>query len=227
MAEQDAQTAAERQGYGVGVPALNAARTLHAALDSILAQTVAAAAVIVVDDGSTDSTARIATTFGPPVRVVSQDNRGPADATDRGWAELDTPLLAALDADDLWRPDKAERQIAALAASPGLDAVFCRATVFAHGSDPAAASRTQDLWGRSAIMIRREAALRLGPVQAAGGGRELGEMIRWIDRGRRLGLVFRMMPEILADRRIIPGSLSHGRTASALLSVVRDRLRNP
>ena len=76
------------------------------------------------------------------------------------------------------------------------------------------------------MMIRREALARIGPVQIPGAPRELGEMIRWIDRGRRLGVAFKMMPQTLADRRIIPGSLSYGQTAAGLMSVVRDRLKD-
>lgn len=112
--------------YGVVIPAYNAARTFRAAIDYILLQTVPPDAVVVVDDGSTDDTANIAAAFGPPVRLLSQENQGPGHATDRGWAVLDNTFLAGLDADDLWHAEKAERQIEELLNFPEVDAVFCR-----------------------------------------------------------------------------------------------------
>lgn len=210
--------------YGVAIPAYNAERTLAEAIDSVLRQTVPPSEVIVVDDGSTDGTADLAAGFGGLVRVVSQPNRGPAAATDAALAALTAPILAGLDADDLWRPEKAERQLQALAGNPDLDAVFCRAGIFRHGDAPGATIRSQDLWGRSAMMMRRPAADRIGPVQAVDGSRTVGEMIRWLDLGRRLGLRFEMMPHILADRRIIPGSLSYDRNGHGLVTMLRASL---
>lgn len=210
--------------YGVVIPAYNAARTLSDAVESVLAQTVPPRSVVVVDDGSTDATTSIAHSFGPAVRLVTQDNLGPAAATDRGFAQLSEPFWAALDSDDLWRPDKAARQLAQLASDPGLDAVFCRARIFDHGTRPSPDAPEQDLWGRSAMLIRRSAAERIGRVDTAPAARS-GEMIDWLARGRELGLRFRLAPIALVDRRRIAGSISHGQDPSALLPAVRAALQ--
>jgi glycosyltransferase involved in cell wall biosynthesis len=209
--------------YGVVIPAYNAARTLADAIGSVLAQTAPPRSVVVIDDGSIDATAAIARSFGPAVRLITQDNRGPAAATDRGFAELDEPLWAGLDADDLWHPDKAARQLAELGSAPELDAVFCRARLFDHGTRPGPDAPEQDLWGRSAMLIRRSAAERIGRVGTAPASRS-GEMIDWLARGRELGLRFRLDPIALVDRRRIPGSVSDGRDASDLLPAVRAAL---
>jgi glycosyltransferase involved in cell wall biosynthesis len=209
--------------YGVVIPAYNAARTLPDAVESVLAQTVPPRSVVVIDDGSIDATAAIARSFGQAVRLITQDNLGPAAATDRGFAELDEPLWAGLDADDLWHPDKAARQLAELGSDPELDAVFCRARLFDHGTRPSQDAPEQDLWGRSAMLIRRSAAERIGRVDTAPASRS-GEMIDWLARGRELGLRFRLDPIALVDRRRIPGSISHGQDASALLPAVRAAL---
>jgi len=58
------------------IPCYNAAPFLREALDSTLRQTVPAAEVILVDDGSTDDSAAIAESYGPPVRVIRQANQG-------------------------------------------------------------------------------------------------------------------------------------------------------
>ena len=209
--------------YGVVIPAYNAGRTLGAAIESLLAQTVPATSILVVDDGSTDETAAIARSFGSKVELISQDNLGPAAATDAGFARLGTPLLAGLDADDIWFPGKAAYQLAELAADDELDGVLCRAVIFDHASEVTLDSPSQDLWGRSALMMRRRALDRVGPVGAST-RHASGEMIDWLARGRELGLRFRMSAATLVGRRRIAGSMTDGQEAAALLPVVQAAL---
>lgn len=213
------------EGYAVVIPAFNAARTLREAIDSVLAQTAPPAAIVVVDDGSSDDTAAIARSYGAAVTLVAQENRGPAAATDLGLANVDAAVIAGLDADDVWFPEKAALQLARLAATAHSDGVFCRAASFAHGAPANPADNVRDMWGRSAMMIRRDAAERMGPVFDPENPRGLGEMIRWFDAGRARGLVFEMMPQVLVGRRIIEGSLSYARDPAALLPMLRARLR--
>lgn len=97
------------------IPAYNAADTLGAAINSVLAQTAAAQEIIVVDDGSKDETATIAAGFGGAVRVIRQANGVPAAARNRAAKEASGDWFALLDADDSWLPQKLERQIAVLA----------------------------------------------------------------------------------------------------------------
>jgi glycosyltransferase involved in cell wall biosynthesis len=66
----------------------------------------------VVDDGSTDDTVGIAQSYGSPVRLLRQENRGAATARNRGIAAARGQIVAFLDADDLWHSQKLERQIA-------------------------------------------------------------------------------------------------------------------
>ena len=77
--------------YGVVIPAFDAERTLRENLESVLAQTVAAAEIVVVDDGSTDGTADLAASVSPRVRVVRQANAGPGAATSRGYTNCGRP----------------------------------------------------------------------------------------------------------------------------------------
>jgi glycosyltransferase involved in cell wall biosynthesis len=99
----------------VVIPAYNAAAFLGPTLETILGQTVRAAEIIVVDDGSTDGTPEIARSFAG-VTVIEQSNSGPAAARNRGTLAATGEFIAYLDADDLWAPDKLERQLAALEA---------------------------------------------------------------------------------------------------------------
>jgi glycosyltransferase involved in cell wall biosynthesis len=103
----------------VVIPAYNAEATLAETLGSVLAQTFADFEVIVVDDGSSDGTPAVAAATGDGrVRVVSVENGGVARARNRGIHEAAGEFVAFLDADDLWRPSKLERQLTRLAADP-------------------------------------------------------------------------------------------------------------
>jgi glycosyltransferase involved in cell wall biosynthesis len=104
----------------VVIPAFNAAAYLHATIRSIRAQTVAVAEIIVVDDGSTDETGAIARANG--ATLVKQTNAGLPTTRNRGISVASQPWIALADADDLWEPDKIERQWRSLMLAP--DAVF-------------------------------------------------------------------------------------------------------
>ncbi len=97
----------------VVIPCYNAAPFLRATLESALRQSHAPSEVLVIDDGSTDNSAAIAGFFGPPVRVISQTNQGESIARNRGIDEARGDWIAFLDADDLWLPNKLQRQLAA------------------------------------------------------------------------------------------------------------------
>jgi glycosyltransferase involved in cell wall biosynthesis len=113
----------------VVIPTYNRAELLRATLKSVLDQTVPAAEIIVVDDGSTDDTERVAqeaTADGAPMvylkgphrnRLGESRNRG-VDASKGAW-------VAFLDSDDLWLPRRLELQLDALAAAPEAGFAFC------------------------------------------------------------------------------------------------------
>ncbi len=107
-------TQAVKPHVTVVIPCYNAAPFLRATLESVMSQTHAPFEVLVIDDGSTDQTAAIAGSFGPPLRLISQTNQGESVARNRGIDEAKGDWIAFLDADDLWLPNKLERQLAAV-----------------------------------------------------------------------------------------------------------------
>ena len=109
------------QSVTVVIPCYNAARFLRQTLESVLNQTHAPLEVLVIDDGSTDESAAIAQSYGPPVRVICQPNQGESVARNRGIEEARGDWIAYLDADDLWLPEKLERQLAAV--QPGVSCI--------------------------------------------------------------------------------------------------------
>lgn len=105
------------------IPAYNRAGLIGATLRSLLAQTLPADEIIVVDDGSTDGTAQVAKTFGAPVRVVSQENAGPGAARNRGFKESSGSFIHFFDSDDIAIANKHEVQLRALKDS-GADIAY-------------------------------------------------------------------------------------------------------
>jgi glycosyltransferase involved in cell wall biosynthesis len=103
----------------VVIPAYNACSTLDETLRSVRSQSHELLEIIVVDDGSSDDTLVVAQKHASDdsrVRIIKQDNAGVAAARNRGWRSACSDLIAFVDADDLWVPDKIERQLQALNA---------------------------------------------------------------------------------------------------------------
>ena len=97
--------------FSVIIPAYNAEQYIATAIESCLSQTYSPHEIIVVDDGSTDNTAKIAESFPSPVRVIRQErNMGLPTARNCGVQASTGDWLAFLDADDWFLPEKLERQ---------------------------------------------------------------------------------------------------------------------
>lgn len=108
------------------MPARNAARFLPATLASIVAQTMTDWELVAVDDGSSDDTPRLLAELAardPRVRVLRTPGEGLVAALNRGLRACRAEFVARIDADDVARPDRLERQLQRLAEKPGWVAV--------------------------------------------------------------------------------------------------------
>ncbi|MBK9363216.1 MAG: glycosyltransferase family 2 protein [Rubrivivax sp.] len=108
----------------VVIPCYNARRWIGATIASVQAQTRPADEIIVVDDGSSDGSADWLRAHCPGVRVVEQVNAGVAAARNRGAACARGEWLAFVDADDIWLPDKLQRQLDAVAGRDDASACY-------------------------------------------------------------------------------------------------------
>lgn len=91
----------------VVIPSYNRADYIALTIESVLEQTYKNIEVIVIDDGSTDETAKVVKPFGPKVRYIRQENAERGASRNHGLRLADGKYIAFLDSDDLWLPDKA------------------------------------------------------------------------------------------------------------------------
>ena len=105
-------------------PCYNGSRFIERTLRSALAQTRPPLEVLVVDDGSTDDSARIAESVGALVRVIRQSNQGESVARNRALSEARGSHVLFLDADDLLEPTSLERLATAVADSANAVAIM-------------------------------------------------------------------------------------------------------
>jgi glycosyltransferase involved in cell wall biosynthesis len=161
----------------VVVTSYNYGRYVGAALESVRAQTAGDFECVVVDDGSTDDSIAVIETFlaDPRFKLVRQQNGGVSHARNVGIGLARGEFVAFLDADDLWRPTKLERQLARFRDNPDVGVVYTRRTII--DSEDAARPWTdaaspagrvvgplfrQNFICFSSAMVRTEAAVRVG-----------------------------------------------------------------
>jgi glycosyltransferase involved in cell wall biosynthesis len=110
----------------VVIPVFNGEKFLREAVQSVLAQKYSSLEIIIVDDGSTDGTEKVARSLPETVRYLRQPNKGPAAARNRGIEYAQGSLIAFADADDLWPAAKLELQLPYLIGDPAVEIVMGR-----------------------------------------------------------------------------------------------------
>ena len=144
-------------------PAYNCERFIEPALQSVFAQSYRPIEVIVVDDGSTDSTPALVRNYRE-VCYLHQMNRGPSAARNRGICSARGEFVAFLDLDDLWMPEKLAKQMATLESCPEAALVFSDMRLFdSAGHDKLTMFQkyrlTPDFFGDESVVDRGVAKL--------------------------------------------------------------------
>jgi glycosyltransferase involved in cell wall biosynthesis len=120
----------------VVIPAFNSAAFIRRATDSALAQDYPNKEIVVVDDGSTDDTATIVESYGPPVRLIRQANAGPDAARNNAIRASHAEFIAFLDSDDEYLPGRLTASIQPMLDDPGVGLTFCHALMrYPDGSE--------------------------------------------------------------------------------------------
>ena len=106
------------------IPVFNGANFIEDSINSVLRQTYSNIEIIVVNDGSTDGTETILNNYSSKIQKINKTNGGAASARNLGILLSNGSLLAFLDADDVWLPNKLQKQYELL-ISTGSDFVYC------------------------------------------------------------------------------------------------------
>ena len=210
--------------FSVVVPVHNAAATLAATLESVRGQTETDFELVAIDDGSTDASLSILLDFAARdarIRIVSRSNKGVAATRNLG-VELGTgSLIAFLDADDIWHPDKLARHRQFHAESPDAAASYAR-IAFIDSAPRQLAARTIssispqplgviDLLGEnpvctmSNLVVARAAMTMIGQFDETMSHAEDQE---WLMRAAAQRHIITGIDEVLVDYRLSPDGLS-------------------
>jgi glycosyltransferase involved in cell wall biosynthesis len=217
------------RSISVIIPAHQAEKTIAETIASVLGQSLLPFEVIVVDDGSTDRVEEVVRSIDG-VLYLRQEHAGAGAARNRGAEAASGELLAFVDADDLWEPDKLALQMAAWDRDPTADMVFGHMVEFVSpelSAEEAAglAPRPGVLSGLSPItlLMKRERFLATGGFQTHW---QLGEFIEWYARVQREGLRSLLLPDVVARRRLHAGNHGHANRgqASEYAKIVKQAL---
>jgi len=230
------------------VTAYNGASFVADAIESILAQTRPVNEIVVIDDGSTDGTAEIVERYrAGGVRCVRQNNQGLPSARNRGIAETTGELIAFLDCDDMWLPDKNARQVDYLLAHPQVamvaghawwwDPVTERRWLGRIGTKPSKLRRelliNNCVGNASGVLLRRRVLEQVGTFDPAQIWAEDWELWMRIAAQAEIGyldrpvIVYRVVPTGLTHQRLLERVSGYFRLSIAAIESYRPAAWRP
>lgn len=203
------------------VPVYDNAAYLRAALGSALAQTRPADEIIVVDDGSSDDSASVAEAM-PGVRTIRETHRGVAATRNIALEHARGDLVAWLDADDIWMPDKLAVQAGYLDAHPEVGMTFSHQRLLLEPGvsrpywvrDEMVAADSPVV-GTCSMVVRRHLFTDLGGFDV---GKKVAEDTDWIFRARNAGVAHVTQSETLLIRRV------HARNTSTIVPLDKPKV---
>src|SRR5574342_444664 len=200
------------------IPVFNGERFLREAVESALVQTYPPLEIIVVDDGSTDGTAAVAR--GLPVVYFRQENAGVSTARNVAIGHSKGDLIALLDSDDIWLPEKLAVQIGALNDNPDAGYATCFFS-YIFRPEPGPPSWWPPVWYREGYVPPTEAGYCIpstwlmrrstwGVVGLFDPKRRVGEDIDWLARAKDVGISTVLVEDVLLYKRAHETNLSSG-----------------
>ena len=218
----------------VVVPVFNGERYIQEAIESVYSQTYSNLEIIVVDDGSTDSSATKLAKF-KSITYKQQNNSGPAVARNLGVQLARGEYIAFLDQDDVWMPRKLEEQVACFSEAPNFGLVSCCQRTILDGNQsnvPLSVfmhlkmKNSHDVVSAcpSAMMIRRSVLDMMGGFNENYPFYSEADLILRLKASQYLCWV---SPKTLLLKRFHENNLSYRTniTQRELLSIVRDSLK--
>jgi glycosyltransferase involved in cell wall biosynthesis len=204
----------------VVIASYNMAKYLPLAVQSVLNQSYGNFEVIIIDDGSTDDTRVKVDQFlsDERVRYFYQDNKGQAVAKNRGIQESKGDLIAILDADDLWLPEKLAKQIPCFTLSPDIGVVYTNVEFIDGTGASLGVSDRRYYSGKISGQLLIDNFVTLSSVMVR---RECFEKVGIFDEQYPMGIdydlwlrmsahyAFHYLDDITFQYRIWPGQMSH------------------
>jgi glycosyltransferase involved in cell wall biosynthesis len=215
------------------IPAFNAALYLAETIESILKQTFPPYEIIIVDDGSTDKTVEVASSYiSKGIKLVQKKHQGISGTRNAGIKQSTGNYLAFLDADDLWNAKKLEKQVALLEKKSSVSGVFVNIQQFISPDLSNNKNRyicpatPQAGYSAGALLISRASFLQVGFFSEE---LKAGEFIEWYLRAKQRNLIFEMLPDVLMYRRIHGNNtvlLNSAKINSDYLKIIRKYARS-
>ena len=194
------------------VPVYNGELFLARALESIFAQQLQPAEVIVVDDGSTDGTARVARSFAG-AEYIYQPNQGTGAACNTALARARGEFIAFLDHDDLWTRDKLRVQIDYMLGHPPVGYTLARMRNFLEPGverprwlGERELTEDQACYGPGTLVVRRAIFDQIGVFDVR---YRITSDYAWLMRAKAAGVPMAVLPNTLLLRRIHDSNQSH------------------
>jgi len=214
------------------VPAFNSAAYVGEALASIFAQRHRPLQVVVADGGSTDTTIDVVRAFPGEVEIVAQANTAPAATRNLGLRAARGDLVAFLDADDAWRAEKLELQLARFTADPELEVCLSHAELVWSEERAGEAvrlsahrrARVVPGYATTTMLARRDVFARLGDFDER---LWFADATEWLMRAAERGVKVEMMPDALTYHRMHDSNLTRRRAAASreeFLDVIKRSL---
>lgn len=130
-------------GISVVIPLFNGEDHVRTTVESVLSQTARVKEIVVIDDGSTDSSVSIVNTY-PEVELYKNPENGPNAARNYGLRKTTAEKVAFIDHDDLWHPEHLQRLSRSLENEPDGPFAIANKTDFQDGEDPQYSVRSYD-----------------------------------------------------------------------------------
>lgn len=224
-----------RPSVTVALPVFNGGAFLHDAIDSVLSQQGWDLHLVAVDDGSTDDSAELLASRARADERISvitmAHNRGVAIARNAAVRSRNDPLIAMIDQDDIWLPNRLDVGWSALCSDPTL--AFTTGRVEFEEPDGPLPSWFRPDWLKgpqpgelfgTLLAWRHRAWNAVGDLDE---NLRLGDDTDWFVRARDLGIAHLMVPDVLLRRRVHTSNASRDtrQSTSELLSILRRRHR--
>jgi glycosyltransferase involved in cell wall biosynthesis len=207
------------------IPVFNGERFLAEAIDSVLGQDHRPIEIIVIDDGSTDGSKRVAGGI-EEVILISSANHGPAAARNLGLARATGSFITFLDADDLMASGRLTAQLEHLSTHPDVGCVLMHQELLFEPGAPHRVWRPEGPEGVPPMtgLIRRRASELVGGFDPS---YRVVEDTEWLFRLRDAGVRIDILPRLGVIRMIHRDNLTHqvALMRSELARSLRERVR--